>query len=212
MPLSDLENEYDDDYSNIIATTNKNEKNLISNSKNILTNNDDQTSQFDRCKSAFKQSFDYEINLENSADMKMHQQQNITSKKTKNIFGKIEREESDVGSRLATGDTGYDSLSSGSMSSYISINNNEHIKTDENLNKYYSNNKHNAYDLEPVLIHKPKIFASTISPTTSSVIETTQSLLNNKNSSIKIKNDRNNLSLKNLKTHLKPLPGIKAPK
>ena len=72
------------------------------------------------------------------------------------------------------GDTGYESLSSASMSSYMS--NVELV------------NGGSVGCLKPVLMHKPKIVTSSGNSMTSSA------------------------NLKQLKTNLKPLPGIRAPK
>ena len=130
-----------------------------------------------RAKSAFKQHFDYEVNIDNDNEESPRAISRVRSaSKDKNLFiRKIERNDSDL--RLTTGDTGYDSLASASISSYQSL-----INSDSNV----------AYNLKPVLppsAHKPKIVTTSILTT----------------------NNASNLKV-NLKSNLKPLPGIKPPK
>lgn len=106
-----------------------------------------------RVKSAFKQHFDYEVKLDNENEESPRSTSRVRSaSKDKNLFvRKMERNDSDI--RLATGDTGYDSLASASISSYQSlINNNNKSETP-------------SYNLKPVLppsAHKPKIVTTSI--------------------------------------------------
>lgn len=116
---------------------------------------------------------------------------------TSGLFGR----DSSATSRIKTGDTGYDSLSS---LSYSSLTSNSHLKISDSNYNLNSLNTNKSTLLSP--LHQPKIASNSLSSSNS--IGSNPALSN----LIKPVTQTSMGSLKQLKTNLAPLSGIKLPK
>ncbi|CAF0859802.1 unnamed protein product [Brachionus calyciflorus] len=150
-----------------------------------------------KSKPAFKNSFDYndksDVELEKSEVKKEKRRSKSKDKREKSASSKkssnLERENS--ASRIKTGDTGYDSLSSSSFSSLASS---SHIKTPETKLNNLTSIRYQ---------HQPKIINSG-STTNSSTMGSSQLSKSGSQTGLN--------SLKLLKTNLAPLSALKLPK
>jgi len=182
--LSDNDEIIDDEFDECHEAINEN---LTSLSLKGNHKNEQEQEQFNtaRPKSAFKQSFDYSNDNKISRENKSNKSKSKPNPKdlttslsnSEQIF---ERNESM--SRVATGDTGYDSLNSSLSNSSIN-----RIESDE-IKKNHMN------------IHQPKI------------ISTSTAILKGSPNSTSLQSTNIKPSLKQLKTNIAPLSGLKLPK
>jgi hypothetical protein len=215
-PLTDLENE--EDYY---------DPNHHYNNNNIAdySNLDEQISilslkDSSRPKSAFKQNFDYEENSNiiemNDADNNKNVNNSKEEKKkhrSKSRSDKIKKDKKDrprsrssknskdpdsrSSSRIATGDTGYESISTLSLSSSFSTNLTTNINDIKSVTK----------------LHQPIIVSSNSSASSSNqLVKSNNSINLNDKVPLKPITQQQNSTLKQLKTNLLPLSGIKLPK
>jgi hypothetical protein len=186
VSLSDNDEIIDDEFDECHEAINETFSSLSLKDIHHKSEKDSEQFNMTRPKSAFKQSFDYSNEHKRLRDKKSNTAKIKPNPKVNSASNLSNSEQifekNESISRVTTGDTGYDSLNSSLSNSSINRNESDEIK--KNL----------------INIHQPKI------------ISTSMSILKSSPNSSSLQNSNIKPSLKQLKTNIAPLSGLKLPK